>query len=63
MHNLVFTQLYNIKTLKTATRFDTCGIILRDPAHKMILYKTLTNLSVVSSWCFVRDVGEFSRKL
>ena len=35
MHNLVFTQLYYIKTLKTTARFDRCGIINRDSLMMM----------------------------
>jgi hypothetical protein len=46
-HNLVFTQSYYIKILKTPICLDPCGIIIRESIHKMILYKTL-NKSFVS---------------
>jgi hypothetical protein len=42
MHNLIFTQLYYVKTLKIHTCFDSCGIIIRESVHHMILYKTLS---------------------
>ena len=34
----MFVQSYYIKTLKTPTRFDSCGIIIREYDHQMILY-------------------------
>jgi hypothetical protein len=43
MHNLLFTQLYYIKTLKIRKCFDPCGIIIRESVHQVILYKTLNN--------------------
>jgi hypothetical protein len=30
MHNIAFTQLYYIRTLKSATWFDPCGITIRE---------------------------------
>jgi hypothetical protein len=43
MHNLVITQLYHIKALKTRTCFDPCGIVIRAYLNHTILYKTLNN--------------------
>ena len=48
MHNLVFTQSYCIKTLKTTTRIDPWGIIIKESVHQMILYRTL------NTWCIHR---------
>jgi hypothetical protein len=39
MQNL-YLQLHYIKTLKTLTLFDPCGINIREPEHQMILYNT-----------------------
>ena len=36
MRNLVFTQLYYIKTLTIPTCFDPCGIIIRETVYQMI---------------------------
>jgi len=34
----VYTQLYYIVTMKTATCFDPCGTIIRERVHQIILY-------------------------
>lgn len=41
--NAQFTQLYDIKSLETATRINHRGIIVREYVRQILLYKTLYN--------------------
>lgn len=41
--SIVFTQLYDIKLLETATHINSRGIIVIEYVHQIILYKTLYN--------------------
>jgi hypothetical protein len=53
-----------IKTLKTPTCFNACGIVIMESAHQVILYETLTNQFIIAnSWYFAHDVEEFGSKL